>query len=243
MIKAILFDLDETLLDIDLDKFIKRYFQRLCNHLEGFVDPKTFEQNLWASTGAMVKNNNPRLTNQEAFLKHFYTWMEHPHEKVWPLVDQFYEQVFPTLQGDSCPFPEIADIFAYLTELDLKLVLATNPIFPRSAIIHRLKWCQLDPNDFALITSYEIMHYTKPNPKYYEEIAAMINVAPQNCLMIGNDYDLDIEPAATAGMKTFYLDAGCAELDPEKACGNWTHILPYIQALTSQGDEQRKANS
>ena len=178
--------MDETLLDIDLDKFIKRYFQRLCNHLEGLVDPKTFEQNLWASTGAMVKNNNPRLTNQEAFLKHFYTWMEHPHEKVWPLVDQFYEQVFPTLQGDSCPFPEIADIFAYLTELDLKLACHQSYF---SAFSHYTspEMVSVGSHDFALITSYEIMHYTKPS-EYYEEIAAMINVAPQNCLMIGNDY-------------------------------------------------------
>ncbi|NLM52296.1 MAG: HAD family hydrolase [Firmicutes bacterium] len=238
MIKAILFDLDGTLLDIDMDKFIKNYFQRLCDHLQGFVDPQTFAQNLWASTGAMVENNNPKLTNQEAFLQHFYTWMEHPHEQVWPLIDQFYEQIFPTLQEDSSPFPEILELFAYLNKLDLKLVLATNPIFPRSAILHRLKWSQLHPDDFALITTYENMHYTKPNPKYYLEIAAMINVLPQNCLMVGNDYELDIKPAAKIGMKTFYVDANCTNPDFTKACGNVSHILPYIRMLT--GDEEKE---
>lgn len=241
MLKAILFDLDGTLLNIDIDKFIKSYFRSLCEHLKDFVDPNTFAQNLWASTGAMVENNNPHLTNKEAFLKHFYTWMKYPHEQVWPLIDDFYEHIFPTLQGDSGPYPEIADLFAYLKKQDVKLVLATNPIFPRTAIIHRLKWSQLNPEDFALITSYEIMHYTKPNPKYYLEVAEMINVPPQNCLMIGNDYDLDILPAAACGMKTFYVDTSCTRLDLQKACGNLAHLLPYIQMFFT-GREEEKAS-
>ena len=231
MIKAILFDLDGTLLNVDMDDFLNRYLQKLATHLAHFTDPQTFTKNLWASTGAMVKNTNPKMTNQEAFIEHFYTWMQHSHHEVWPYIEKFYQTVFPTLQGEAGPYPEVVRVVNELKELNCKLVLATNPIFPESAILHRLSWTGVNKDDFALITTYENMHYTKPNPKYYTEIAEMIHIDPKNCLMIGNDKEFDILPAAQAGMKTFFVDENSSGLNKNEASGRITDIPVYVRAL------------
>ena len=70
----------------------------------------------------MVKNN-PRLTNQEAFLKHFYTWMEHPHEKVWPLVDHFTNKYFPLYKATAVLFLKLPIYSLILLNLILNLYL------------------------------------------------------------------------------------------------------------------------
>ena len=57
-IKAVLFDLDGTLLSMDLDVFIKDYFGRLARHLapHGF-DPELLIKTVWEGTGAIIKND------------------------------------------------------------------------------------------------------------------------------------------------------------------------------------------
>ena len=49
------------------------------------------------------------------------------------------------------------------------------------------------------------LHYCKPAPEYYAEIAERIDVNPAKCLMVGNDTSSDL-PASALGMKTFLLE-------------------------------------
>ena len=65
-----------------------------------------------------------------------------------------------------------------------KVILATNPIFPREAVLSRLSWIDLTQDDFDYITTYEISHYCKPNPDYYKEILENCNLQPAECVMI-----------------------------------------------------------
>ena len=59
-LKAVLFDLDGTLLPMNQDEFIGAYFKELakvaCNET---VTPETLKNMIWASTKAMVTNARP----------------------------------------------------------------------------------------------------------------------------------------------------------------------------------------
>ena len=70
-IKAILFDLDGTLLPMDQDRFVKTYFHLLAVKLapHGY-DPKQLVDAVWAGTAAMVKNNGHQ-SNEAAFWEKF----------------------------------------------------------------------------------------------------------------------------------------------------------------------------
>lgn len=54
------------------------------------------------------------------------------------------------------------------------------------------------------MTTYENSCYSKPNPKYYLEVAEKLGVRPEQCLMVGNDADEDLIAEKT-GMQVFLL--------------------------------------
>jgi len=77
-------------------------------------------------------------------------------------------------------------------------------LFPRKAILHRINWAGLKPEDFIYISSYEKNHYCKPQIKFYEEILKDIGKSAEKCLMVGNDVQEDLI-AGKLGMKTFLI--------------------------------------
>ncbi|MCR3921486.1 MAG: HAD family hydrolase [Firmicutes bacterium] len=235
MIEAILFDLDGTLLDVDMDDFLDRYIPKLSAHLADFAEPKSFAKNLWAATSAMVKNTESTVTNEEAFIEHFLTWIDHAPADVLPHIHEFYEEIFPTLQGRARPFPHVQTAIDAAKRFECPIVLATNPIFPLAAIVHRLAWAGLTKEEFTLITSYENMHFCKPNPAYYLEIAEMLKVEPHNCVMIGNDVDFDIRPAAATNMKTFLIADTQKDMDTDNASGPLEDLSIFLDTVHANG--------
>ncbi|MCO5387204.1 MAG: HAD family hydrolase [Desulfosporosinus sp.] len=51
-------------------------------------------------------------------------------------------------------------------------------------------------------THHKELGSTKPSPKFFQEIVDRIAVRPEQCVMVGNDYEKDIIPAKMTGMKT-----------------------------------------
>ena len=86
----------------------------------------------------------------------------------------------------------------------LRLIIATNPLFPAAAQYNRVKWAGLDRDDFELITTYENSHYCKPNPAYYQEILDKQGLSADEVLMIGNDAREDTA-AAQLGIPVFLV--------------------------------------
>ena len=203
--RALLIDLDGTLLDIDMDRMIADYLQRLARSFTEFIAPDRFAAHLLEATAKMVRNNDPAAGNETVFFDAFCSRLGQPYDKIYPLFEKFYETEFNHLRGWSNPLPHAGAVIEAARRRNLKLVLATNPIFPLSAVEHRLEWAGLRGAGFDLITTVENMHFCKPNPEYYREIAALIGLQPGRCLMAGNDVEEDLV-AAAAGMDTFLVD-------------------------------------
>ena len=93
----------------------------------------------------------------------------------------------------------------------------------------------LSPADFALVTSYENCTSSKPNPRYYRDVAARLGVPPAECLMVGNDVTDDILPALDAGMEVFLLtDYLINKIDADITVwqhGNYDDLLAHIDAI------------
>ncbi len=89
----------------------------------------------------------------------------------------------------------------------LQVVIATNPMFPRTAVETRLEWAGVPASDFpyTLITTYENMHAVKPHQAYYQEILDKVGCKAENALMVGDDWQRDIEPAAALGLFTYWI--------------------------------------
>ena len=109
----------------------------------------------------------------------------------------------------SVPAPGLRAAVRCALDLGLKVAIATNPIFPRSAIIERMRWAEVADLPFHVVTSYENMHAAKPHPAYFSETAALLGVTPSEALMVGDDRVLDM-CAADVGMRTYYVGHGVA---------------------------------
>lgn len=207
MIKAVLLDLDGTILKHQVEDFLNRYFaliQKRFNHL--FPDGKLV-QLILASTEKMLKNDGQK-TNKEVFWDDFLKQVTWSFEELEPQFSRFYLEDFPSLNEGISVDPKTNQILKELKQKDYKLALATNPLFPRIAIEERLRWAKVDWGLFDFIASYETMHYCKPRPEFFRELADFLRVEPERCLMVGNEVDLDLRPARLLGMKTFLVKNG-----------------------------------
>ncbi len=203
-ITTVLFDLDGTLLPMDQEEFTTGYFGLLCAKLapRGY-DPKKLVDAIWAGTGAMVKNDG-RQTNEAVFWQTFYHLFGQEAQADKPLFDEFYANEFQGAK-DFCGFnPQAAQTVRAMKEAGMRVALATNPIFPAVGTRSRLRWVGLEPEDFALCTTYENCHWCKPNPFYYKEVLDTLGLRGEECLMVGNDVGEDMV-ARTLGMEVFLL--------------------------------------
>lgn len=204
MIKNILFDLDGTLLPMDMDKFTKGYFKRLAKKIAPLgYDPEKLVDGVWAGIAAMVRNDGSR-TNEEAFWKKFTELFGEKSLKDKPVFDEYYRVEFQQVASDCGFNPAAAETVKRLKSDGFRLILATNPIFPAVATESRIRWAGLDKSDFELYTTYENSHYCKPNPDYYREILDKAGLKAEECLMVGNDAEEDTS-AETLGIKVFLL--------------------------------------
>ena len=202
--KAVLFDLDGTLLPMDQERFTKTYFQLLAAKLAPLgYDPAKLVDSIWAGTAAMVKNDGS-CTNEEAFWRVFSQIYGEASLKDKPYIDTFYAEEFNQAKA-ACGFaPAAAETVDLLRTAGKTVVLATNPIFPAVATQNRIRWAGIDAEDFEVITTYETYHYCKPNPKYFQEVMEEFGLNPKECLMVGNDVQEDLT-IRSLGVKTYLL--------------------------------------
>ncbi len=207
MLKAVLFDLDDTLLGNDMDRFLPGYFALLGQFAEKYLPRDQFLPELMTCTEAMIRDVDPALSNRDVFWNHFARRTGLDAVEMEAFFEQFYRNQFHQLRDRTEKRPFAAQLVQFCLDHHLEVVVATNPLFPLIAIEARLEWGGLpvDQYNFALVTAYENMHAAKPQPAYYTEILAKIGCAPEEALMVGNDWEADILPAHRVGMQTFWL--------------------------------------
>ena len=199
-----LFDLDGTLLPMDYDKFMHLYFFALSKHFDGQYDLKQLQKTILEGTEIMFHNDGT-MTNEDAFWHFAKTRMPFDLDRDKPLFEHFYDSTFSTARDATWQNPIAAKCIHHLKEKGFTLAIATNPLFPRIATLNRIRWAGLDPEDFALISTYEDFHYAKPNLGYYREMLDRLGKSPEQCIMIGNDNQEDM-CAESLGIKSYLID-------------------------------------
>lgn len=204
MIKAVLFDLDGTLLPMDQDQFVKAYISTMAAYLLPYgYDAKALIQALSLGTEAMYKNDGTK-SNEACFWDSFNLVFHRDCRRDMPVFEDYYRTGFQTVK-EKCGFaPEAADVIQAVKAKGLVPVLATNPLFPAIATHSRVRWAGLQPEDFSRITTYENSHFCKPTAAYYQEILDFLGLAPEECLMVGNDAAEDLAAMET-GISCFLL--------------------------------------
>ena len=192
MIKAVLFDLDGTLLPMDEEYFKKIYFGEVYKKIAylGYTLDELLKV-IWYGTKKMIQNDGSQ-TNEELFWKSFIEVHPDRLEENKANFVEFYNDIFPTL-GHTCGFQPLAkDFIKALKDKGYEVIIASNPIFPIVATKARIRWAGLNPDDFKYITAYENSSFSKPSLKYYEEVLEKTGYKPEEVIMVGNDVREDM---------------------------------------------------
>jgi HAD superfamily hydrolase (TIGR01549 family) len=204
---TLLIDLDNTLLGNEMDTFLPAYFQGLSRCLAPYAEPGRMIKALLNATQQMIDNNQPDRTLKEIFDAHFYPSLNLAYETPQEALAHFYTHEYSHLRPLTQLRPEAVALVQTALQRGYRIAVATNPLFPATAIHQRLAWAGLPPDEipFNHITTYENAHFAKPNPAYYAEILAYLGWPEEPILMIGDDLERDISPAVSLGISSFWI--------------------------------------
>jgi len=203
MRNTILFDLDGTLLPMDFQVFMKLYFENMEKYFYSYDKPKSMFEMVMASTEQMIKTNDGR-TNEDIFMTYFGTYVGDRLPQFIDRFNSFYEELFENVKASTYQSPIITKCIKLLKDKGYTLVIATNPLFPFKANLHRIRWAGLNKNDFSYITSFEENKHCKPYPQFYQEVLSKIDKNPEECIMVGNDVEEDLV-SGKLGLETYLI--------------------------------------
>lgn len=234
--KAVFFDLDGTLLPVDMDTFLQAYFKALGKYAaEHGQEPKQFTDALNKGVFAMIKEEGGR--NDERFWQTFCAVLgidESEMPAYEQLMEGFYNTAFDELGALITPTPESAQVVNLLREKGYRLYLTTMPLFPRIAVEKRVQWAGCDPQAFERITTYDNSTSTKPHLEYYRENVEAIGLKPEEILMVGNNTREDLS-AMQLGLDGYLvtdwlLNPDGFDIDSVKH-GSMADFLKFVEGL------------
>lgn len=228
---TLLFDLDDTLLDTNVESFVPAYFQALSEHLAPYVPADVMLPALISATRLMVDSEDPSRTLECVFDRDFYKRIGIPKNDLADTLNDFYDNIFPRLESSTNRRPDAAPLIDWAMSQGFRVAIATDPLFPHMATQHRLRWAGLDPDQFELISSFESFHFSKTHSAYYAEMLGQLGWHDGPVLMVGNDVTRDLMPAHRLGLKTYFIDDDSASSPGiEAGRGKLADLRPWLES-------------
>jgi phosphoglycolate phosphatase len=196
MIKAVLFDLDGTLIDTAAD-FI-RIIQLMCTKKGcDIVDAQTIRTQVSEGARAMVKLVYPELaTDDPVFLEHRQKFL-----------DRYGDEIVV----DTALFAGMDDLLKDLESRQIPWGIVTNkPRWLSEALLEALHLSQR----CAVLVCPEDVKQTKPDPEPMLLAASQLDIAPEQIIYVG-DHPRDILAGQQANMPTVLAAYGY--LPPESS--------------------------
>ena len=190
MIKAVLFDLDDTLLDINFTAFMTRYVAGLSGLL-----------------GDISRAPAPLMGIP--FTKAYLAIEDRDRDDpaIADAIDCYEREFVPAMRGGivaARPQRGGRQAVDVVHELGLTCALATNPAFSEACVEARMSWANVSPEDFVLVSNWDNAYRLKPNARFYQEFVNALGLTCDECLMVGNDSRRDFA-RPDCGLRTIYV--------------------------------------
>ncbi len=233
---SLLLDMDGTLLDNSVRTFVPAYMAEIARHLAARVDPERLNDALLTATRQMTLNLDPNCTLLDVFDANFYPRVGVPDDDLAPVLAEFFSDVYPGLKHLTARSPEAIELVQQAFERKYRMAIATNPLFPLTAIEQRLEWAGLSPGKypFAIVPGAESVHFAKPNPAFLAELLAVMGWPEGATIMVGDDLENDIRCAQALGLPTYAVsspDGDPGNLQAPHGAGSLSGLLDWIDSV------------
>jgi FMN phosphatase YigB (HAD superfamily) len=234
MTLTLLLDLDDTLLHNPTDQFLPAYVRALAGHLAPYILPDKMVPRLLHATDQMIAKDDSCETLKTTFDEDFYPPLGLQKDDLANVLLDFYQNKYDSLRSFTSPLPFSKTVVDFAFKKGWRVVIATNPLFPLIAVEKRLQWAGIPATDYpyALITSYESMHFAKPNPAFYAEILGQLGWQEGPVAMVGDSLQDDLSPSSSLGIPGYYLGedhSGISSLAPGSKRGPLDEVIPWLE--------------
>lgn len=207
MIKAVLLDLDNTLLHNPDRQFALAFMQAMDSHFKQTTNIDNVSSLFRKGIQTLSSHRDMMLTNTQVMEKIISDTTDIPIEQIQETLFSFYNTQYRDLERHTSPIANTQQLIDHILAQDIAVAIVTNPIYPQFAIHARLEWAGLSSyiNEFSFITHSDNMHFSKPHPAYYAEVVARIGIEFDEALIVGDSEVNDIQPARRVGLHTFHI--------------------------------------
>ncbi|MCJ7840027.1 HAD family hydrolase [Lederbergia sp. NSJ-179] len=190
MVKAVIFDLDGTLLnrDASVQKFIGYQYERLREYLRHIPKEKYISRFIELDCHGYVWKDKVYQQMVQEFSIQKMSWQD--------LLSDYVEE----FQYSCVGFPNLIQMLTQLQGVvSLGIITNGKGIFQ----MDNIKALKIDPYfSSILISEWEGM--SKPNPELFQKAALDLGVSVRECIYIGDHPINDIKGAEAVGMKTIW---------------------------------------
>lgn len=189
MIKALIFDLDNTLIDRQraFSEMLQREFSKITND-KILIDTMVADIISWDRNGEVSRD----IT--------FQMWKDK-----YNFPNPTPEELSASWSNESGRvaylYPDVRETLSKLKE-KYKLAVLSNG----NKISQRRKMETIniyDLLDYSLVSGE--FHVNKPDPEIYHYVCSQLNLKPEECAYIGDNYRIDIEGSRNAGLYPVYV--------------------------------------
>jgi len=208
--KDVLFDVYQTLIDIDINDDNKKRnqasaWENLAKSLGEYgvkVKPdelielnKKQQENFYIEKDKKIQHHNFCKILGEILRESF--GVELPEEKVCSLIYEYHK----IARGYARLYPDVAETLARLKEKYILLVTSyTQGCFTKSELIE----LGIDKY-FSYFVYTSDIGFHKASPKFYEQCLEITGTKAESCVMVGDNYDVDILIPQKLGIKTIWV--------------------------------------
>ena len=189
MVKAVVFDLDGTLLDTLED------LANACNYA---LKSCGFKEHNVKDYTRFVGNGRYKLIERIIPDKHKED--KEVIDKVLRLFDEYYEEHMVDM---TKPYDGIMKMIEELKEKNIKIAVVSNKPHEFAGEVVRRYF----GDAFEITYGQRPNHPTKPDPKTIYEVMELLNVEKNECIYVG-DSDVDVNTAKNAGVKSVGVSWG-----------------------------------
>lgn len=185
MIKNVIFDLGNVLIDFKPIKYIKSLGYDDEKALEIFN--KTIKDSIWADMDRGI------YRDKESYVKAFKT----KYPEIQDDIDKFLGG--PWIENVIFPLKDNLKMIDLVKEKGLKYYILSN--YPKDAFEYTYDMCPFIQNGDGMVISYDVL-MIKPDKNIYLKLLDKYGLKANECLFI-DDLDINIEGAKSVGINAF----------------------------------------
>ena len=208
--KVILFDIYQTLIDIDVSAENKkrnniRAWEKFAESLDKYSAHTTSSELLELSDRRKAifyigKDKNIRHHNFCEIMTKVLNddlGLNIPQDKVCSLIYEYHK----TARGFARLYPQVYETLAQLSE---KYILLTASYTQRCFTQPELEELGIE-KFFSHFVYTSDVGFHKQSPRFYQQCLEIVDKSANDCVMIGDNYDVDVLVPQNLGMKTIWV--------------------------------------